>query len=115
MARLEEHEGVFWRFHPTMTPPIRPRRGTTWGVYWYRREDFAKAVSLDHAIVNSADFADAYHWLADTFVCQQEYRRRLEFELAYLTDELHRRGVVQHHECYEKSLSGSPPAATARP
>ena len=107
-GRLEEHEAFFQRFADD-----DPYSATAWynlGQYWYRREDFTKAAnSFDYAVVISPDFHDAHHWLADTFVCQQEYLKAIpEFELAYPTGEPTDEALCNIGECYEKLRDWEP-------
>ena len=107
-GRLEEHEAFFQRFTDD-----DPYSATAWynlGQYWYRREDFTKAAqAFDYAVVISPDFHDAHHWLADTFVCQQEYLKAIpEFELAYPTGEPTDEALCNIGECYEKLRDWEP-------
>ena len=107
-GRLEEHEDFFKRFTDD-----DPYSATAWynlGQYWYRREEWAQAAeAFDYATVISADFYDAHHWLADTFVCQEEYRKAIgEFELSYPAGEPTDEAMCNIGECYEKLREWEP-------
>ncbi|MEJ7659413.1 MAG: hypothetical protein WKG07_07210 [Hymenobacter sp.] len=60
---------------PTTTR-TRPRPGTTWGSTTTGSKNTSRRRRrLTTPSSSRADFHDAHHWLADTFVCQQEYAR----------------------------------------
>ena len=101
-GRLDEHEEFFRRFTDD-----DPYSATAWynlGQYWYRQEDFAKAVeAFDYAVVIDAQHYDAHHWLADSFVCQEKYKEAVpEFELSYPAGEPTDEALCNIGECYEK-------------
>ncbi|AMJ67140.1 tetratricopeptide repeat protein [Hymenobacter sp. PAMC 26628] len=101
-GRLEEHAEFFQKF--TDDDPYAAMAWYNLGQYWYRREDFTKAAeAFDYAIVISPDFYDAHHWLADAFVCQEEFRKAIaEFELSYAPGEPTDEALCNIGECYEK-------------
>jgi len=100
--RLPEHEEFFTRF--TDDDPYSAVAWYNLGQYYYRLEKYEEAASaFDYAIVIEADFYDAHHWLADTFVCQQEYVKAVaEFELSYPPGEPTDEALCNIGECYEK-------------
>ena len=106
--RLDEHEDFFKRF--TDDDPYSAIAWYNLGQYWYRREQYDKAAeAFDLAVVISADFYDAHHWLADTFVCQEKYREAIaEFEQSYPPNEPTDEALCNIGECYEKLREWEP-------
>ena len=107
-GRLEEHEEFFKRF--TDDDPYAPTAWYNLGQYYYRRELWTKAAeAFDYAVVIQPDFFDAHHWLADTFVCQEQYRKAIaEFELSFPPGEPTDEAMCNIGECYEKLREWEP-------
>ena len=101
-GRLEEHFDFFQQF--TDDDPYSALAWYNLGQYHYRREQLEEArAAFEYAIVIEADFYDAHHWLADTFVCQQKYHEAIpEFELSYPAGEPTDEALCNIGECYEK-------------
>ncbi len=101
-GRLDAHAEFFQRF--TDDDPYSAVAWYNLGQYWYRCEEYGKAAeAFDYAIVISADFYDAHHWLADALVCQEQFRKAIsEFELSYPAGEPTDEALCNIGECYEK-------------